>query len=335
MARVDAAGVDDAVETHDGRVIGRPVSRRTSRGQDQVRPEPEELGNALERPGGVEHDPTTDVRLEQRPQIRNRKGEPLDTHEIDRIQTRSPDLGSELLWAMRISRERPFVERCETPGPLGLADEVQHLGELLVQPLDEDAAQTGRPPRDGRYEDGSSRPNDPPGLAEREEAIRALRQVIQGAEQQNGVDRCVGKIQRSCIARAGVDVDARRGRFSFHVLHVEGNEVAVVDAVAGLREPDRIPTGTASDVGHPGGRLRKMPRDDLLRPFELHHADRRVETVAFFVPDVVRVNLSVPARVHRTIVASPARHLRAYATRWRGVAASVVARIGTSRNRGR
>ena len=77
----------------------------------------------------------------------------------------------------------------------------------------------------------------------------------------------------------------------------------MMDPVAGLREPDRIPARTPSDVSHDRGWGRKMPSDDLLRPFELDHAECRAQTLALFVPLVVGVNLSV-ARLHRRIVAA-------------------------------
>ena len=158
-----------------------------------MRAEPEEFWDAFERASGIEHDATTELRLEQALEIMDGEREPLHTDDVDGIETRSTCLCSEFTRAVGESRERSFMQRREPAGPFDLAKEVQQVGELLVDAIDEDAVEAGRPSRDRRREHEASGAHDPGSLAKRGDAIRALREVVQRPEQEDGVDGRVGR----------------------------------------------------------------------------------------------------------------------------------------------
>jgi len=103
--------------------------------------------------------------------------------------------------------------------------------------------------------------------------------MVERAEQQHRVDGNVGKVKcpgvRDGRVQRDVGVASRRDR----ALHVQRDQVAVMDFVPALREPDCVPAGTAADVGYHRRRGRQMPGEDFLRPFELDDAEWPIEPI--------------------------------------------------------
>jgi hypothetical protein len=138
-------------------------------------------------------------------------------------------------------------------------------------------------------------------LRERADAVRTARQVVQRAEQQHGIDDVVGQVERTGVRQARLDLDAGRPRRCVRLLDVERDQVAVVDPVSTLREPDGVSAGPAANVGDGRRRRRQMPPEDLLRAQELDDPERRVESIALGARLVVAANVLVGHRAILTV----------------------------------
>jgi hypothetical protein len=85
-----------------------------------VRPQPEQLRNALERASGVEDDLTTEPRLQEGLEVGDCEGEPLNADEVERIETGGSRLRAEFTRPVGVARERTFMQRREPTGTLDL-----------------------------------------------------------------------------------------------------------------------------------------------------------------------------------------------------------------------
>jgi hypothetical protein len=86
-----------------------------------VRPQSEQLRNALERASGVEDYLATEPRLQEGLEVVEREGEPLNADEVERIETGGSRLCSEFTRTMGVARERSFAQGRKPAGPFHLA----------------------------------------------------------------------------------------------------------------------------------------------------------------------------------------------------------------------
>jgi hypothetical protein len=97
-------------------------------------------------------------------------------------------------------------------------------------------------------------------------AIVALDQVVERAQEQDGIDRRVCEVEVAGIADRRADRGVTR---LAQLVDVELHQVAVLHGVATPGQPRGVPTGSPADVGHDGRSRRQSPEQDLLGPFEL------------------------------------------------------------------
>jgi hypothetical protein len=72
---------------------------------------------------------------------------------------------------------------------------------------------------------------------------------------------------------------------------VQRHQVPVLDAIAEPGQPQRVPSGTAPDVGDQRRRGRQEPQDDRSRPDELQQPPARAQPVALLPARIVRRQL--------------------------------------------
>jgi hypothetical protein len=80
---------------------------------------------------------------------------------------------------------------------------------------------------------------------------------------------------------------------------VERHQVAVLDPVAALGQPERVGARPAADVGDQRRRRREVPQHDLLGALELERAPGPGEAVLFQAEGVVLVQGGVDRGAHR------------------------------------
>jgi hypothetical protein len=153
----------------------------------------------------------------------------------------------------------------------------------------EDAVQARGPAGDRRHEDRAPGPDDAAGLAEGEQPVRSLREVVHRAEQQHGVDRAIGEVEHARIGYRGVDVQSGGGRLRRRLLDVQRHEIAVAHRVAEAGQPHGVAPWTAADIGDDARRSRQVTPDDLLGAGELDRADAPGEPLALGAERVVLV----------------------------------------------
>jgi hypothetical protein len=135
-----------------------------------------------------------------------------------------------------------------------------------VELLEERVEERGEAPDGGGAEDAPGA-EDPPRFAERGQAIGPLGQVVEGAEEEDGVGAGVGVVQAAGVAhgqrRDGVVGLAGRGAAG--LLDVERHGVDQVHRVASGGQPARVDAGAAADVEHHRRRRGQVPGEQLLR----------------------------------------------------------------------
>ena len=86
-----------------------------------------------------------------------------------------------------------------------VAELVEDVWQILVQPLGQHSVEMGCPPGDRRDEYRSARSHDTSRLAQRPQSVTASVQVVERSEQQHGVDRAVVEVEFGGIADGGLD----------------------------------------------------------------------------------------------------------------------------------
>jgi hypothetical protein len=114
--------------------------------------------------------------------------------------------------------------------------------------------------------------------------------VVKRTEQQHGVDRCVRQVPVASIADFGVHHGFAR---ALKLLYMQTHEVSMLDRVAQLSQPQRIPPRPTSDIGDYRRWGRKPPLQNLLRALELDYAVRIIQPVPLPALRVVRPQLSI------------------------------------------
>jgi hypothetical protein len=105
----------------------------------------------------------------------------------------------------------------------------------------------------------------PPRLGQRRDPVGAVGEVVQGPQQQDGVDAGVGPVQLAGVADGGPGQRGGRlpGGGAQRLLHVPGQRVDQVDLVAAGRQGQGVDAGGAADVQHHRRRGRQVARQQL------------------------------------------------------------------------
>ena len=143
--------------------------------------------------------------------------------------------------------------------------------------------------RDPGGEEHAARAEDAAGFAQGREAVGALGQVIQGAEQEGGVERrvCVRQVPRVADFGGGKRVAGLGGGSLARLPHVELDRVEQVDFVAPPRERQRVNAGSAADVHDTRGGGWEVAAQDGLDALELERAERVRGEARGLQPEVV------------------------------------------------
>jgi hypothetical protein len=121
--------------------------------------------------------------------------------------------------------------------------------------------------------------------------------MVDRPQEQHGVDCRVAEVELAGVAHRGVD--AREvGGVGSELVDVERHQVAVLDAVAALGQPQRVASRATADIGDHRGRRRQVPQHDLFGALELDHAARLGEAVPLATQRVVGVQGGVVRVVH-------------------------------------
>ena len=118
--------------------------------------------------------------------------------------------------------------------------------------------------RDHRRGDEPARLDHAARLGQRGDAVGALVQVVERAEQQHGVEALVLERQLARVADQRAREPEPRG-----LLDVAGDRIHQVHLVAALGQRRRVDPGPAADVGDRRGRRRQQALEQRLRADEL------------------------------------------------------------------
>lgn len=253
-----------------------------------MRAHAEELRHTFVRPRSLEHDRTSCRIGKAVSKVVEGECEPLYTHDVEEVESGFSHFGFQLSWPMRVGAERPVVQRRQSSGLLDLVDERRHDRVPLVQPLRHQAVQPRCPSRDHRDEHRPTRSDHSLCLGESGNPLARRLEVVQRPQQQHGVDGLVVQVEMPGVADAGGH--GLRGQGA-QVLDVARSQVAVLDAVAEVGEPQRVATWPAADVSDDRWWSRQGPEHDLLGPVELHDAQRLIKTPRLESALVVRLHL--------------------------------------------
>ena len=278
-----------SAERQIGRVVGGGGLLLACCGEE-VRADTEKFGDGLHSSEYVEQQRTLLRIVHAFVDVGQREGDAFETDERLQHELRGENLFTKLVRSMGITVEARVVERWHHAGPFHIVDQLAYDWVLDVEALHQHSVQAGRPPRDGRRMDHATMSHDAPSLAQRLQPVAAVLQVIQRTEEQHGIDRIVGEVERASIADRAVDpiVVAIPD-----LVDVMGYEITMDDLVTRVDEPIGIAPGTAPDIRDHRARRRKRSPDDLNRPAELNAAHPERKSVAFLITCVVRLKLPI------------------------------------------
>jgi shikimate kinase len=143
--------------------------------------------------------------------------------------------------------------------------------------------------------DDSASTDDAAALAQCSDAVAALAEVVDRAQDQNGVDAAVGQVQRPSVADPRIELWMPGP----NVLDVVRDNVAVKHRMSEVDEPIRVATRSTADVGHDRWGGWKCAFDDVDRAEELEAAHTVGESVALLAAGVVRVQQVVDHAAER------------------------------------
>ena len=190
---------------------------------------------------------------------------------------------------MRGRREPCFVSWPYPPGSFAFLDDARERRPCLMKTLDKHPIETGSPPANRRYVHHTGGSNDPSSLPKRLHSIVAVTEVVDRAEEENGVHGAVSHVQVAGVADLGVDTGvARRDG-----MNVVGNEVSVYDLVPMLHQPVGVAPRSAADVRDDYRRGWKSPLQDLDRSEVLDSTSSVSKALGFFTSGVIRLQLLV------------------------------------------
>jgi hypothetical protein len=251
-----------------------------------VGPDAGQFGNPFQGTGPVEDDGAVGRIGHPGIQVGEHDRRSFDADQVADVEPGFGQFGAQILRAVRVAGERALVQRREDAGALSVADQLEDLRILQVDPVRDEAVDARGPPGDRGGEQQAARPQDAGGLTERGGPFACLGQVVQRAEQQHRVHGRVGQVEVPCVAGRGADRGHPGGVF-LELAHVQRHEVPVLDLIAERRQPQRVAARAAADVRDDRGRWRQAAADDLGRPQELKLAAAVAQPVPLFGPFVI------------------------------------------------
>ena len=144
-------------------------------------------------------------------------------------------------------------------------------GGRISQEAPGESAEERREARNPHGEDQAATTENPPRLAQRHDPFAALREVIERAHQQHGVDAGVGHVEPARIA----EPDAGEGTLGLargglaRLLDVQRRGVDQMHAVTTTREPARVGARAAAHVEDDPRRRREVAQEQLARALRL------------------------------------------------------------------
>ncbi len=126
--------------------------------------------------------------------------------------------------------------------------------------------------------------------------------MIERPQQQHGIHSAVIQVEVTGVTNRSVD-PGHVGDGA-HLVDVQRHEIAVLDPVATLGQPQRIAPRPAADVGDHRGRGWQVAQQDFFGALELQDAPRLGEAVALLAKGVVLLQ----GRVDRTVHQPPRWH---------------------------
>jgi hypothetical protein len=244
-----------------------PATPRTATGDgEQVGAGPEQARLGLDAADGPE-DPFPARRVGQPPlDVGQHPGRALHGQQGVQAQAGLGDLPGQLLGQVEEGGGEPL----RASGRVAVLAVAQvalddRLEPRLVQVAAEQAVAGGREPGDpGRGQD-PARAQHPPRLGEGPDPVAAVGQVVQGAQQQDGVDAGVGPLEPAGVTHAGAGQRAPRllPGGAQRLLDVDGHRVDQVDLVAPRGQGQGVHASGPADVQDDRGCRRQVPDQQL------------------------------------------------------------------------
>ncbi len=256
--------------------------------------EPHEGGLALDGAGRLEEPLPLRGIGPPSVQIRHEPARALDPQKLDLGKARLAHLVLELPGQVEEGRGE-VVAVCRVPMLL-ILEISSHDGRVvgIAQQIVGDAVEErSEAPYRGRHEK-PARLEHAGRLAEGHDALRALDQMIERAQEQDGVGAGIGIFEPARIAQpAGGQGSvwlARRGRLG--LLDVERHGIDQMHAIAQGGEPAGVDSGAAPHVQHGSGRGGEAAENDLLGARELDDAVALEEALGLAALVVVGLRLA-------------------------------------------
>jgi hypothetical protein len=168
----------------------------------------------------------------------------------------------------------------------------------LFQKAPGQAAEERREARDAHGEDQTARAEHSPGLAQRHQALAALREVIERPHEQHGIGAGVVRLEPAGIAepdaRERMIALARRGLP--RLLDVERHRVDEVHDISVRGEPARVGAGPAADVENDTGGRRKVTPEQLPRSLRFQRPMAERQALGLSPLGIVREDLGWQGR---------------------------------------
>lgn len=141
-------------------------------------------------------------------------------------------------------------------------------------------------------QDVPSRFHEPLGFLQGFDALSTARQMIQRAHQQHGIHRRIRQVQLAGVADRGVDgpVAVWSQRFS-ELFDVKSHNIPVGQLISLRGQPQRIPAGSAADVGDACRGGRQVTGQHLAGAPVFNHALGPVKPDGFVALAVIPVKL--------------------------------------------
>jgi hypothetical protein len=152
--------------------------------------------------------------------------------------------------------------------------------------------------RDAHGDEQAAGAEDAPRLAQGRDALPALGEVIEGPQQQDGVDAGAALLETARIAEAnagqGMPGLARGGLAG--LLDVKGRGVDKVDGVPARREPARVGARSAAHVEHDARSGRQVAPEQLARALRLQRPVAEGQALALATLGIVGEDLGWEGR---------------------------------------
>ena len=227
----------------------------------------------------------------------------LHAQQIDQVEAGLAHLAGELLGPMEERRREVVLVRrvpvlAVAQVPLDDRLRVGIAEDVVDQPCQE-RGEAADP--DGEEEPAG--PQHPARFAEGPDAIGALGQVVERAQQQDGVHGRVRFLEPARVSHA----QAGHGRLGLErrglsrLLDVERHRVHEMHAISARGEPGCVDAGAAAHVEDGAGRRRQVAQDDLLRARELDQPVGLEQTPGFSPSGVVGLHFRRDWFVHSGI----------------------------------